>query len=86
MTEEILNPSDPNLVEVTAAETQTTPPGTPKKKGLHGHTPGTDSSESEDLEDRKDRRPSGDRYKKSLRLTSEQIVSSLPFGYFLDDF
>ncbi|XP_042891313.1 phosphatidate phosphatase LPIN2-like [Penaeus japonicus] len=73
MTEEILNPSDPNLVEVTAAETQTTPPGTPKKKGLHGHTPGTDSSESEDLEDRKDRRPSGDRYKKSLRLTSEQI-------------
>ncbi|XP_047496262.1 phosphatidate phosphatase LPIN3-like isoform X2 [Penaeus chinensis] len=73
VTEEILNPSDPNLVEVTAAETQTTPPGTPKKKGLHGHTPGTDSSESEDLEDRKDRRPSGDRYKKSLRLTSEQI-------------
>ncbi|XP_069992168.1 phosphatidate phosphatase LPIN3 isoform X4 [Penaeus vannamei] len=73
VTEEILNPGDPNLVEVTAAETQTTPPGTPKKKGLHGHTPGTDSSESEDLEDRKDRRPSGDRYKKSLRLTSEQI-------------
>lgn len=66
--------TDPNLIEVTAAETQTSLPGTPKKKGLHERRPGTDSSESEDLEEGKERRPSGERYKKSLRLTSDQIA------------
>ena len=36
---------------------------------------GTDSSESEDLEEGKDRKFSGERYRKSLRLSSEQLVS-----------
>ncbi|XP_066973989.1 phosphatidate phosphatase LPIN3 isoform X12 [Macrobrachium rosenbergii] len=66
--------SDPNVIEVTAAETQTSLPGTPKKKGLHDRRPGTDSSESEDQEELKERQPSGERYKKSLRLTSDQIA------------
>ncbi|XP_064090587.1 phosphatidate phosphatase LPIN1-like isoform X2 [Macrobrachium nipponense] len=65
---------DPNVIEVTAAETQTSLPGTPKKKGHHDRRPGTDSSESEDQEEMKERQPSGERFKKSLRLTSDQIA------------
>ncbi|XP_068218626.1 phosphatidate phosphatase LPIN3 isoform X4 [Palaemon carinicauda] len=65
---------DPNLIEVKAAETQTSLPGTPKKKGLHERRTGTDSSESEDQEELKERQPSGERFKKSLRLTSDQIA------------
>ncbi|KAK8730132.1 hypothetical protein OTU49_008097, partial [Cherax quadricarinatus] len=65
---------DSNLIEVTAAETQTSLPGTPRKKGLHNCKIGTDSSESEDLEDRKDGSFHGERFKKSLRLSSDQIA------------
>ncbi|KAK7022848.1 Lipin-3 [Halocaridina rubra] len=66
--------TDPNLIEVTVAETQTSLPGTPKKKSLHDRRTGTDSSESEDIEEGKERRASGERFKKSLRLTSDQIA------------
>ncbi|XP_042215026.1 phosphatidate phosphatase LPIN3-like isoform X2 [Homarus americanus] len=72
--EGITNISDSNVIEVTAAETQTSLPGTPRKKGVHSHKPGTDSSESEDLEDGKERKFHGERFKKSLRLSSDQIT------------
>lgn len=73
--------SDPSIIEVTAAETQTSLPGTPKKQGGRGRRGGagglgsTDSSESEDLEEGKERKFSEERFKKSLRLSSEQLVS-----------
>lgn len=69
-----ISPSDPNLIEVTVAETQTSLPGTPRKQGLHDRKVGTDSSESEDMEEGKERKFSGERYKKSLRLSSEELV------------
>lgn len=72
------SPSDPSLIEVTVAETQTSLPGTPRKQGLHDRKVGTDSSESEDMEEGKERKFSGERYKKSLRLSSEQLVSYIP--------
>ncbi|KAK3863213.1 hypothetical protein Pcinc_030987 [Petrolisthes cinctipes] len=71
---------DPSMIEVTAAETQTSLPGTPKKQGVRGRKMGglgqggTDSSESEDLEEGKERRFSEERFKKSLRLSAEQLA------------
>ncbi|XP_069165204.1 phosphatidate phosphatase LPIN3 isoform X2 [Procambarus clarkii] len=73
-TEEASSTLDSNVIEVTAAETQTSLPGTPRKKGLHNCKTGTDSSESEDLDDGKDRLFIGERFKKSLRLSSDQIA------------
>lgn len=72
------SPSDASLIEVTVAETQTSLPGTPRKQGLQDRKVGTDSSESEDMEEVKERKFSGERYKKSLRLSSEQLVSYVP--------
>lgn len=72
--QEVSQPADSNLIEVTVAETQTSLPGTPRKQGVHNRKVGTDSSESEDLEEVKERKFSGERYKKSLRLSSEQLV------------
>ncbi|KAK8397851.1 hypothetical protein O3P69_004570 [Scylla paramamosain] len=72
--QEASQPVDSSLIEVTAAETQTSLPGTPRKQGVHNRKVGTDSSESEDLEEGKERKFSGERYKKSLRLSSEQLV------------
>ncbi|XP_076034413.1 phosphatidate phosphatase LPIN isoform X4 [Oratosquilla oratoria] len=72
------SPEDSNLVEMTVAETQTSPPGTPKKQSKENSVHrGIDSSESEDGTDEektKEGQGSGDRYKKSLRLTSDQIA------------
>lgn len=76
--QEVNQPADSSLVEVTVAETQTSLPGTPRKQGVHNRKVGTDSSESEDLEEVKERKFSGERYKKSLRLSSEQLVSFMP--------
>lgn len=73
-------PSDPSIIEVTVAETQTSLPGTPRKQGHHDRKVGTDSSESEDMEEGKERKFSGERFKKSLRLSSEQLVSYIPKG------
>lgn len=78
--QEVSQPVDSSLIEVTAAETQTSLPGTPRKQGVHNRKVGTDSSESEDLEEGKERKFSGERYKKSLRLSSEQLVSNILFS------
>ncbi|XP_071527206.1 uncharacterized protein Lpin isoform X1 [Panulirus ornatus] len=72
-TEMVASIPDPNLIEVTVAETQTSLPGTPTKKGHLSRRAATDSSESEDLEEGKEKQFHGERYKKSLRLSSVQI-------------
>ncbi|KAG0718150.1 Phosphatidate phosphatase LPIN2 [Chionoecetes opilio] len=72
--DEVDQSADSSLIEVTVAETQTSLPGTPRKQGVHNRKVGTDSSESEDMEDAKERRFSGERFKKSLRLSSEELV------------